>query len=166
LRFDGHSPRESSWYETRQFFGARLFRAAGALRGAVRPRLRALPRAQAREEAVRTLEDVTHRVHAEYDRKLGTLEQKLLNASGRTPTVEPERLLALERERPRRSRMRAAPGRRANAVSSRSRPPSTQLEKAHVSCTGAVRRSDRRPHAHLIDRVLTLEPRPTTRERW
>ena len=52
---------------------------------------------EAREEAVRTLEDVTQRVHGEYERKLAALEQQLSKASGsQVAQVDPEHLVALE----------------------------------------------------------------------
>src|SRR5207249_473370 len=41
---------------------------------------------EARDEAVRTLEEVTQRVHGEYVRKLGALERQLADAR-RTPSV-------------------------------------------------------------------------------
>ena len=57
---------------------------------------------EARDEAVRTLEDVTQRVHGEYVKHLAALEQALALArstpSGQAADALAERLLALETE--------------------------------------------------------------------
>ena len=72
---------------------------------------------EAREEAVRTLEDVTQRVHGEYERKLGTLEQQLLKAAGAAVAqADPERLVALEREAAQALEDARRANRRADAV--------------------------------------------------
>src|SRR5581483_7662769 len=66
----------------------------------------------AREEAVRTLEDVTQRVHGEYVKKLAALEQQLVQARRgaaspaaglETRAADPARIVALEREAARAS---------------------------------------------------------------
>ena len=158
LRFDGQLAAVIVLYETRKFFGARsserlapsvaLFELAFA---------RFLER-EAREEAVRTLEDVTHRVHAEYDRKLLKLEEKLLKASGSHAVVEPEQLVALEREAAKALEDARRAGRRADAVEAQATAAIDQLEKAHVELhrrSEALRQRTRT--LYLIDRVLTLD---------
>jgi len=99
LRFEGQLSGIIVLYETRKFFGTRTSeRLTPAVALFELAYLRFLER-EAREEAVRTLEDVTQRVHGEYERKLATLEQQLLKASGpQAMQADPERLVALERE--------------------------------------------------------------------
>ena len=97
LRFDGQLAAVLVLYETRKFFGARSSeRIAPSCALFELAFVRFLER-EAREEAVRTLEDVTQRVHAEYERRLGALQGKLTDAAV-APGADPERLLMLERE--------------------------------------------------------------------
>ena len=76
---------------------------------------------EAREEAVRTLEDVTQRVHGEYERKLGDARAAAARgASGRSRrTPIPSALVALEREAAQRAGGRAASRRGAPTRSRR-----------------------------------------------
>ena len=158
LRFDGQLSAIVVLYETRKFFGARsseriapsvaLFELAFA---------RFLER-EARGEAVRTLEDVTQRVHAEYDRKLGTLEEKLVKAAGAHGVADPERLLSLEREVSKALEDARRAARRADAVEVQVTAAVDQLEKAHIELhrrSEALRQKTRT--LYLIDRVLTLD---------
>ncbi|HET9799910.1 MAG TPA: hypothetical protein VFP90_18070, partial [Gemmatimonadaceae bacterium] len=133
VRFDGQLSGIIVLYETRKFFGTRTSeRLAPAVALFELAYLRYLER-EAREEAVRTLEDVTQRVHAEYERKLGVLEQQLLKASGpQTAHADPERLVALERESAHALEQARQAGRRAAAVEAQVGAAVEQLEKAHV----------------------------------
>lgn len=158
LRFDGQLSAVIVLYETRKFFGARSSERLAPSAALFDLAFARFLEREAREEAVRTLEDVTHRVHAEYDRKLGTLEQKLLKASGSHSTVEPERLLALEREAAKALEDARRAGRRADAVEQQVTAAVDQLEKAHVELhrrSEALRQRTRT--LYLIDRVLTLD---------
>lgn len=158
LRFDGQLSAIVVLYETRKFFGARsseriapsvaLFELAFA---------RFFERA-AREEAVRVLEDVTHRVHSEYERKLGALEEKLVKASGAHQAVDPERLVGLEREAAKALEDARRAARRADAVEVQVTAAVDQLEKAHIELhrrSETLRQKTRT--LYLIDRVLTLD---------
>src|SRR5690349_12860507 len=85
LRFDGQLSAVIVLYETRKFFGARSSeRIAPSVALFELAFVRFFER-EARAEAVRTLEDVTQRVHSEYERKLGALEEKLVKVSGAHP---------------------------------------------------------------------------------
>src|ERR1051325_1774142 len=78
LRFDGSLCALLVLYETRKLFGARTserFLPAIALFELAFTRF--LER-EAREEAVQTLEMVTHRVHDDYDARLAQLERQLM----------------------------------------------------------------------------------------
>lgn len=157
LRFDGQLAAVLVLYETRKFFGARsserispscaLFELAF---------VRFLER-EAREEAVRTLEDVTQRVHAEYERRLGTLQEKLTQAAV-APGADSERLLTLEREAAKALEDARRAARRAEAVEVQVTAAVEQLEKAHIELhrrSESLRQKTRT--LYLIDRVLTLD---------
>jgi len=106
---------------------------------------------------VHTLEEVTQRVHAEYERRLGTLQEKLSQAAGATG-ADPERLLALEREAAKALEDARRAGRRADAVEVQVTAAVEQLEKAHIELhrrSETLRQKTRT--LYLIDRVLTLD---------
>jgi hypothetical protein len=158
LRFDGQLSAMIVLYETRKFFGARSSeRIAPSTALFELAFVRFLER-EAREEAVRTLEDVTQRVHSEYERKLGVLESKLFEAADVGSTVSSERLLKLEREAAGAMEDARRAGRRADAVEVQVTAAVEQLEKAHVELhrrSEALRQKTRT--LYLIDRVLTLD---------
>jgi len=158
LRFDGQLSAVIVLYETRKFFGARSSeRIAPSVALFELAFVRFFER-EAREEAVRTLEDVTQRVHSEYERKLGALEEKLVKASGAHPIVDPERLLGLEREAAKALEDARRAARRADAVEVQVTAAVDQLEKAHIELhrrSEALRQKTRT--LYLIDRVLTLD---------
>lgn len=158
IRFEGQLSAIIVLYETRKFFGTRsserlapsaaLFELAYA---------RFLER-EAREEAVRTLEDVTHRVHAEYERKLSVLEQQLLKAAGAQPGGDPERLVVLEREAAHALEDARRAHRRAEAVEVQVTAAVDQLDKTHIELhrrSESLRQKTRT--LYLIERVLTLD---------
>jgi hypothetical protein len=158
LRFDGQLSAVVVLYETRKFFGARSSERLAPSAALFDLAFARFLEREAREEAVHTLEDVTHRVHAEYERKLGSLEEKLLKASGSHSMVEPERLLALEREAAKALEDARRAGRRADSVEAQVTAAVDQLEKAHVELhrrSEALRQKTRT--LYLIDRVLTLD---------
>jgi GAF domain-containing protein len=145
-------------YEARKLFGARTAeRFLPAIALFELAYLRFLERG-AREDAVRTLEDVTQRVHDEYGRRLAELESRVNHTSsaeavsGSTRIVVLERGLAQATEDARRALKRAA------AVDATVSSAVEQLEKAHVELH---RRSDtlrqKTRTIYLIDKVLTLD---------
>ncbi|MGH7719620.1 MAG: hypothetical protein ACREON_12355, partial [Gemmatimonadaceae bacterium] len=89
-------------YEPRRFFGTRVMERFVPYVALFELAFARFAERDAREEAVRTLEDVTQRVHGEYVRRLADLEQQLARAretpSHGSQVVHPERLLALEAE--------------------------------------------------------------------
>jgi hypothetical protein len=157
LRFDGQLAAVLVLYETRKFFGARSSeRIAPSCALFELAFVRFLER-EAREEAVHTLEEVTQRVHGEYERRLGTLQEKLSQAAG-SKGVDPERLLTLEREAANALEDARRAGRRAQAVEQQVTSAVEQLEKAHIELhrrSETLRQKTRT--LYLIDRVLTLD---------
>jgi putative methionine-R-sulfoxide reductase with GAF domain len=158
LRFDGQLSAVMVLYETRKFFGARSSERLAPSVALFELAFARFFEREAREEAVRTLEDVTQRVHAEYERKLGALEEKLVKASGTQPRADPERLLTLEREAAKALEDARRAARRADAVEVQVTAAVDQLEKAHIELhrrSETLRQKTRT--LYLIDRVLTLD---------
>ncbi|MBA3671388.1 MAG: GAF domain-containing protein [Gemmatimonadaceae bacterium] len=157
IRFDGELAAVMVLYETRKFFGTRSSERMAPAAALFDLAFARLFERDAREEAVRTLEDVTHRVHAEYERKLAALEQQLFHAAD-APVPESERLVALEREVARATEEARRASRRAAAVDAQVSAAVEQLEKAHIELhrrSEALRQKTRT--LYLIDRVLTLD---------
>ena len=159
LRFDGALSSLLVLYEPRKIFGTRVserFAPAASLFELAQTRF--LER-EARDEAVRALEDVTQRLHGEYEKKLATLEEKLLKASGEfaghvpsARVVELERELSNALEEVRRTR------RKADAVEATVGNAVEQLEKAHIELHRRAEQLRQRTRTlYLIDRVLTLD---------
>ena len=158
LRFDGQLSAVIVLYETRKFFGARSSERLAPSVALFELAFARFFEREARAEAVRTLEDVTQRVHAEYERKLGLLEEKLVKASGAHPMADPERLLSLEREAAKALEDARRAARRADAVEVQVTAAVDQLEKAHIELhrrSETLRQKTRT--LYLIDRVLTLD---------
>jgi hypothetical protein len=158
LRFDGQLSAIVVLYETRKFFGARSSERIAPSVALFELAFARFFERGAREEAVRVLEDVTQRVHAEYERKLGALEEKLVKASGAHQAVDPERLVGLEREAAKALEDARRAARRADAVEVQVTAAVDQLEKAHIELhrrSEALRQKTRT--LYLIDRVLTLD---------
>jgi GAF domain len=157
LRFDGHLTALLVLYETRKLFGARTAeRFLPAIALFELAYLRFLERG-AREEAVRTLEDVTQRVHGEYEARLGELATRMEAASG-APAEDSARVVALERELARATEDARRALKRAEIVDATVASAVEQLEKAHVELhrrSEAVRQKTRT--IYLIDKVLTLD---------
>src|SRR6185437_1015166 len=116
---------------------------------------------EARNEAVRTLEDVTQRVHGEYVKHLARLESDLAearNTPANASVVEPARLVALETEAARAREDARRATRRAEAVEGQVAAAIGQLEQAHVELhrrSESLRQKTRT--LYLIDRVLSLD---------
>src|SRR5258708_22575676 len=158
IRFDGQLSAILVLYETRKFFGTRSSERVAPAAALFELAFARFAEREAREEAVRTLEDVTQRVHSEYERKLALLEQQLFQAAGSQAIAQPERLVALEREVAKALEDARRAGKRADAVEATVGAAVEQLELAHVELH---RRSEslrqRSRTIYLIDRVLTLD---------
>ena len=160
LVFEGALSAVLALYEPRKFFGTRAserFASAVALFDLGYARF---AEREARVEAVRTLEDVTQRVHDEYVRKLAGLEQQLAKAT-KPSGVEPaaaRAAVAVERE----AAWAAEEARRASSRSQMLEQQVTaavaQLEQAHVELHRRHEQLRQQTRTlYLIDRVLTLD---------
>ncbi len=86
----------------------------------------------AREDAVRTLEGVTQRVHGDYKRRLSDLETRLLDASASQAAADSARVITLERVLAQANEDARRALKRADAVEATVGSAVEQLEKAHV----------------------------------
>ena len=158
LRYDGQLGGMLLLYESKKLFGARTAeRFLPAIALFELAYLRFLER-NAREEAVRTLEDVTERVHGEYERKLGDVESRLMDASNTQLAADSARIVSLERELAAATDDARRALKRAAAVDATVGSAVEQLEKAHVELhrrSESLRQKTRT--IYLIDRVLTLD---------
>ena len=157
IRFEGQLGAIVVLYETRKFFGARSSERLAPAAALFELAYARFAEREAREEAVRTLEDVTQRVHSEYERKLALLAQQLFQAAG-APTGDPERLVALERELAKSMEEARRASRRADAVEATVGAAVEQLELAHIELhrrSETLRQKTRT--IYLIDRVLSLD---------
>jgi putative methionine-R-sulfoxide reductase with GAF domain len=144
-------------YEPRKIFGTRASERFAPSVALFELAFARFAEREAREEAVKTLEEVTQRVHGDYVRKLGILEQQLKQAQG-NGGADPARVVALEGEMARASEEARKSARRAQAVEQQVLAAVEQLEKAHVELhrrSESLRQKTRT--IYLIDRVLTLD---------
>ncbi|MGE5733157.1 MAG: GAF domain-containing protein [Gemmatimonas sp.] len=156
LRYEGRLSSLLVLYETRKLFGARTSeRFLPAIALFELAYLRFLER-DAREEAVRTLEDVTQRVHGDYERRLVELESRLTQAA--KLSGDTARVVGLERELAQATEDARRALKRASAVDATLGSAVEQLEKAHVELhrrNESLRQKTRT--IYLIDKVLTLD---------
>jgi putative methionine-R-sulfoxide reductase with GAF domain len=158
IRFEGQLASILVLYETRKFFGTRSSERLAPAAALFDLAFARFAEQEARGEAVRTLEDVTQRVHSEYERKLVLLEEQLLMASGVQHGADPERIVSLEREIAKALEDARRASRRAEAVEATVGAAVEQLEMAHIELhrrSEALRQKSRT--IYLIDRVLSLD---------
>ena len=159
LRFDGALSSLLVLYEPRKIFGTRVserFAPAAALFELAHTRF--LER-DAREEAVKALEELTQRLHGEYEKKLATLEDKLLKVSGEFASAPgAARVVELERELSKAQEDLRRTKRKADAIEGTVGNAVEQLEKAHIELHRRSEQLRQRTRTlYLIDRVLTLD---------
>lgn len=158
VRFEGQLSAIIVLYETRKFFGTRSSERLAPSAALFDLAYARFAEREAREEAVRTLEDVTQRVHAEYERKLGLLQEQMSTAAGTGGGGDPGRLVTLEREVARWTEDTRRATRRADAVEATVGAAVEQLEMAHIELhrrSETLRQKTRT--IYLIDRVLSLD---------
>jgi hypothetical protein len=159
LRFDGALSSLLVLYEPRKIFGTRTserFAPAAALFELAHARFL---EHEARGEAERTLEEITQRLHDEYEKKLALLEEKLLRASGEFAAgADPARVIQLERELAQATEDARRTQKRADAVEATVSSAVEQLEIAHIELHRRSEQLRQRTRTlYLIDRVLTLD---------
>lgn len=162
LTLDGNLAAVLSLFEPRRMFGTRVMERFGAYAALFDLAFARFGDREARGEAVRTLEDVTHRVHEEYLRKLGVLEQQLIIARDSAQQAPAQQdagqLLALEREAEQQREEARRAVRRAETVEGQVAAAVDQLERAHIELhrrSEGLRQKTR--SLYLIDRVLALD---------
>ncbi|HXY31861.1 MAG TPA: GAF domain-containing protein [Gemmatimonadaceae bacterium] len=166
IRTDGTLSAVIALYEPRRFFGTRVVERFAPYVALFELTYLRYAEREARNEAVRTLEDVTQRVHGEYVKHLKSLEQALAIARNTPPDshgdFSPERIVSLEAEAARAKEEARRATRRADAVEQQVTAAVGQLEQAHVELH---RRSDvlrqRTRTLYLLERVLALDANTT-----
>ncbi|HTR78406.1 MAG TPA: GAF domain-containing protein [Gemmatimonadaceae bacterium] len=159
IQFEGALCAILAVYEAKKLFGVRTTeRIAPAAALFELAYLRFLER-DARAEAVRALEDITQRIHGDYDRKLAELERQLKDsAPGNATRAEAARIVALERDLAQATEAGRRALRRADAVEATVGSAVGELEKAHVELHRRSEQLRQRTRTlYLIDRVLTLD---------
>lgn len=161
LRVEGNLEAVLVLYEPRKIFGTRTTERLAPALSLFDLAFGRLAEKEAREEAVRTLEDVTQRVHGEYVRRLAALEAEVRVARD-TPrnssTMEAAQAVALQAEAARAAEESRRAVRRAEIADSQLTAAVGQLEQAHVELhrrSEALRQRTRT--LYLLDRVLTLD---------
>jgi hypothetical protein len=161
VRFDGSLIALIAVYEGKKFFGTRATERVAPAVALFELAFARFAEKEAREEAVRTLEDVTQRVHEEYIRKLGAMEHELFQTKehvARGAGADPERVLALEQQLAKSIEDLRRTTRRAEAVEHQVQAAVGQLEQAHIELH---RRSDslraKTRTLYLLDRVLSID---------
>lgn len=165
LRIDGSLGAVLALYEPRKIFGTRTAeRMAPAAALFDLAYVRICERA-ARFEAVRTLEDVTQRVHGDYLKRLAALEAELREARN-TPAagsaLNPVEAVALQADVARAREDQRRAGRKAELAEQQLASAVGQLEEAHVELhrrSEALRQKTRT--LYLVDRALTLDAETT-----
>ena len=148
--------------EPKRIFGTRVLERLGPYVALFELAFARFAEREAREEAVRTLEDVTQRVHGEYVRKLGELERQLAaareHADRADPAVDAARWVSLEAEAARAAEETRRAVRRAESTEQQLTAAVGQLEQAHIELhrrSEALRQRTRT--LYLLDRVLALD---------
>lgn len=161
LKVDGQLSAVVALCESRKFFGTRTLERFAPFMALFELAFARMADREAREEAVRTLEDVTQRVHGEYVRRLGDLERELLAArdqADRLPEARAAAEVAVERATAAAAEEVRRVGRRAEQFEEQLGEAVGRLEQAHVELhrrSEALRQRTRT--LYLLDRVLTLD---------
>lgn len=112
---------------------------------------------EARDEAVRTLEDVTQRVHQEYQQRLEEIEQRFAAQTSEMLADSAAMRVAREREEARRAEELRRNARQLTVLEQQLMASIGQLEQAHVELhrrSEALRQRTRT--LYLLDRVLSI----------
>jgi hypothetical protein len=162
LRVEGYLAAVIALYEPRKIFGTRTSERLAPALALFDLAFGRLSEREAREEAVRTLEDVTQRVHGEYVRKLRSLETELREVRNTTPQGVPvlsaAEAVALQAESARAEEEVRRAQRKMELSEQQLMSAVGQLEQAHLELhrrSEALRQRTRT--LYLLDRVLTLD---------
>ena len=159
IRFDGYLAAVVALYESKKIFGTRASERFAPFVALFELGFARFAEREARDEAVRHVEDVTHRVHGEYVKKLGALERRLAK---QVPSQEQlgtaSRLIELEAEIARANEEARRAAKRAEDLEQQVAAGSPKLEQMQVELhrrSELLRQKTRT--LYLIDKVLTLD---------
>ena len=162
IRVDAHLAAVVALYEPKKIFGARTSERLAPYVALFELAFLRFAEREARDEAVHTLEDVTQRVHGEYERKLAVLQSQLVHARGTPPqgtsAAHPAHVVELERQAAKNAEEARRALRRAHAVEQQVTAAVGQLERAHIELhrrSEALRGKTRT--LYLLDRLLTVD---------
>jgi hypothetical protein len=161
LTTDGQLSAILALYEQRRMFGTRTSERFGGAAAIFELAFARFQEREARDEAVATLEDVTQRVHGEYVRKLGALEDELGRARGAataSAATTPERLVHLEAEVASAQEESRRAARKSASLEQQLTAAVAQLEQAHIELhrrNETLRQKVRT--LYLIERALKVD---------
>jgi hypothetical protein len=163
IRFDGYLAAVVALYESKKIFGTRASERFGPFVALFELAFARFSEREARDEAVRHVEDVTHRVHGEYVKKLAALERRLVakqtaSPSQAGPAVTASRLIELEAEAARAAEEARRAAKRAEELEQQVAAASPKFDQMQVELhrrSEMLRQKTRT--LYLIDKVLTLD---------
>lgn len=161
LRVEGALAAVLVMYEPRKIFGTKTTERLAPALALFDLAFGKLAEREAREEAVRTLEDVTQRVHGEYVRRLGALEaeMRVVRDTPRDTLALPSaETIALQADVARAAEETRRANRKSELADQQLTAAVGQLEQAHIELhrrSEALRQRTRT--LYLLDRVLTLD---------
>jgi len=164
IRFDGYLAAVVALYESKKIFGTRASERFAPFVALFELGFARFAEREARDEAVRHVEDVTHRVHGEYVKKLAALERRLVAKQSATMSASQEhaatatRLIELEAEVARANEEARRAAKRAEDLEQQVAAGSPKLEQMQVELhrrSELLRQKTRT--LYLIDKVLTLD---------
>ncbi|MGQ0639312.1 MAG: GAF domain-containing protein [Gemmatimonadaceae bacterium] len=162
LTSDGHLSAMLALYEQRRMFGTRTSERFAPCVALFELAYARFQEREAREEAVRTLEDVTQRLHGEYMRKLQMLEGELgkarVEAVSAQGDADSARVVQLERDVARSTEDARRASRRSGEAEQQLAAAISQLEQAHVELhrrQESLRQKTRT--LYLVERALAVD---------
>jgi hypothetical protein len=157
IRFDGYLAAVVALYESKKIFGTRASERFAPFVALFELGFARFAEREARDEAVRHVEDVTHRVHGEYVKKLAALERRLAK-QGPSSEQTASRLIELEAEIARANEETRLAGKRAEELEQQvagATPKFEQMQGELHRRSELLRQKTRT--LYLIDKVLTLD---------
>ncbi len=161
MKVEGQLGAVLALYEPRKIFGTRTTERLAPTLALFDLAFVRLAERDARLEAVKTLEDITQRVHGEYVRKLSALEAELRvvrNTPRDVVALNPAEAIALQADAARAVEEARRSTRKAELAEQQLGAAVSQLEQAHIELhrrSEALRQRTRT--LYLLDRALTLD---------
>jgi len=168
IRFDGYLAAVVALYESKKIFGTRASERFAPFVALFELGFARFAEREARDEAVRHVEDVTHRVHGEYVKKLAALERRLGAKQSASMSASQEqaatatRLIELEAQVARANEEARQAAKRAEEVEQQVAGATQKFDQMQVELhrrSELLRQKTRT--LYLIDKVLTLDNRAT-----